>query len=138
MPVAEKRKPRRMNSQMVRRRGLGVVLARVCSLVLLVRADYRFAGYLASTLPANVTIIVLRCGYKPQTTARLTENGRAQQPLVESNLLFDPHRIYPPKVRAVLCKKSAVLLKDKLRVCFIKMCCLRRKTFGCYLDKAGS
>lgn len=50
-----------------------------------------FAGHFAATLAALITVLLLGGGYQPQAAACLAQDRGTEQPLIESNLFFNPH-----------------------------------------------
>ena len=52
----------------------------------------RFAINFTAALPAKVAIVFLGGRHQPKTTTRLAQDGGTQQPFIESDLIFYPHR----------------------------------------------
>ena len=79
---------------------------------------FGFVIDLAAALPAKVAIFFLGGRNKPKTATGLAQNGRAQQPFVESDLVFYPHCF--PLVRRVF--RALSDLNNKRRDSFNKVC----------------
>ena len=83
----------------------------------------RFAINFAAALPAKVVIIFLGGRHQPKTTARLAQDSGTQQPFVESDLIFYPHRV--PLFAAKSGFRALRVLNDKRRDSFNKVWQLR-------------
>jgi hypothetical protein len=79
----------------------------------------RFAVNFAAALPAKVAIVFLAGRYQPKTTTRWAQDGGTQQPFVESDLIFYPHRF--PLFAAKSGFRALRVLNNKRRDSFNKM-----------------